>query len=104
MNSLIEEWYHIKTFVGVDDIIKNQGQIVVFPNPGQVGGNLKLMENMTGKGNIEILVFDMNGRLVSSHILNSQSSFQAPKHKGIYTILIREEGRLIGISKQVIID
>jgi len=104
LTRFIEEWYHIQKPLNVDDIAKYQEQLSIFPNPGHSGQKLKLKNNLAASGTIEVLIFDMNGRLVFSDILNSQSSFQAPEHEGIYTILIREKGQLIGYSKQLIIE
>jgi len=68
------------------------------------GQNLTIKEELANKENLEILIFDMQGRLVSRNNLTNQSSIQAPIHKGIYSILIREKSRLIGVTKLVIIE
>jgi len=102
LTRLIEEWYHIKTVVSIDNTEDFKEYISIFPNPSKIGQNLTIKTELTNKDKLEVLVFDMQGKLVSRNVLINQSSFSAPNQEGIYTILIREEGRLIGLAKQVI--
>lgn len=104
LTRLTEEWYHIKTIVNVDKIADFQKRVSIFPNPCAVGQSLTISSDLTNNERLEVLVFDMQGRLVSKNILTNQPSFQAPTQEGGYTILIRREGRLIGIAKQIIIE
>ena len=98
---LVEAWYHVKTTVGVGYVFNPHEHVSISPNPCKVGQSLTLKQQKD-KGSREILVFDIQGRLVMSDILTNQSSFQAPKRQGAYSILIREDGRLIGVSKLII--
>lgn len=104
LTRLVEEWYHIKTTVTVDNVTDFKESVSIFPNPCEVGQNLTIRKELTNKERLEVLVLDMQGRLVSRNTLTTPSSFHAPIHAGAYTILIREEGRLIGIAKQIIIE
>jgi hypothetical protein len=75
-----------------------------YPNPCKIGQTLNIREEFTNKESLEVLIFDIQGRLVSKNMLTNRSSFHAPSQAGVYTILIREEGRLIGIEKQIIME
>ena len=101
---LKEEWYQVKPPGIVDDTTNNLSQVLFFPNPSSLGVQINLTQPWSEKSSLEILVFDINGRMVLTKSLNRQASFQGPSKKGVYTILIREEGRLVGVSKQVIIE
>lgn len=100
---LIEEWYHANTITNIEIVADIKESISVFPNPCKVGQKLKIEIGETYKNGLEILVFELQGKLISRNILTSQSLIYAPTQEGVYTILIREEGRLIGVSKQIII-
>lgn len=101
---LKEEWYHLNTIVDVDAVDNLKASISVFPNPSKIGQNLNFKIAFPDEENLEVLVFDMQGRLISRNLLVNPPSVQAPNKAGIYTILIRQEGRLIGVEKQVVVE
>lgn len=104
LTRLSEGWYHLKMLVDVDNIYDQNEFLSIYPNPSRAGQNLIIKEDLLHKENVEILIFDMQGKLISRNILANQTSFKAPAQEGIYTILIHENGRLVGVTKQVIID
>jgi hypothetical protein len=90
--------------VHVDNPADIKAPVSIYPNPCKIGQTLNIREEFTNKESLEVLIFDIQGRLVSKNMLANQLSFNAPFQAGVYTILIREEGRLIGIQKQIIIE
>jgi len=103
LTRLIEEWYHIKALD--DEGFNNLDEgVFTFPNPSTIGGVITIGNQVKGKGNLQVLIYDMQGRLISTSVLKDQSTFQAPNRKGVYNVLILEEDQLIGVVKQLIIE
>lgn len=104
MWKLIKEWYHLKSTVNTSETISGHSEVSIYPNPGFAGQRLTINGlTMNGKER-EALIFDLNGKLISGKILTNKSSLAAPLNAGIYTIIIREEDRLVGAIKQVVIQ
>lgn len=103
LSFLTEEWYHIKNTVHIDVSTESKKPVSFYPNPCKVGQDLTINMNLSNNSGLEILVFDMEGRLVSHNILLNQTTIHSPIKEGVYSILIREKGQLIGVVKQLII-
>jgi ligand-binding sensor domain-containing protein len=70
----------------------------VFPNPAKVGGqiNLKIKEEAFGKTrNINLFVYDLNGKLVMHRSIHNQVNFQLPNNilPGLYMIQVNQLDR-----------
>lgn len=100
----IEIWFHLKLLVDLDNVNRPSELLSIYPNPCQAGQYLNIKNDLGDQEDVEILIFDIQGKLVSRCSLVKQTIIQAPKQQGIYTILFKKKGQLIGVSKQVIID
>ncbi|MFK7774966.1 MAG: T9SS type A sorting domain-containing protein [Saprospiraceae bacterium] len=99
-----KKWYHLKMLVNVDNINSPNEFLSIYPNPCKVGQQLNINNDLSRKEDVEIFIFDLQGKLISRNVLRNQNNIQAPNQEGIYTIIIREKDRLVGVSKQVVID
>lgn len=102
LSGLIEEWYHLDKPVSVQYITDKSGQITSYPNPCAPGQYLTLKTGANTLEAPEVLVFDAQGRLVSSSPLNASSVVRAPNRAGTYLMLIRDQGRLVGGVRQLV--
>jgi len=75
---------------------------LLFPNPCQTGQQLNIQNLPSGSSKLEVLIFDMQGRLYARQTLNGNAVLQAPAQKGVYTILLRSEDRMLGSFQQVV--
>ncbi len=100
-----EEWYHIKEVVHTEKVFANPLEsLTMFPNPCQPGQTLNIQNDLQYEPDLEIFIFDTKAQLISVNKLDPQASFRAPYHEGVYTFLVWQNGRLIGTSKQVVIE
>ncbi|MCB0707301.1 MAG: hypothetical protein KDC34_18420 [Saprospiraceae bacterium] len=101
--TLKEEWYHLRTPKITEKSTACQEAFILFPNPCRMGQDIQLRSNMETCPKLEILVFDIIGRLVSTYDLENQSVFRAPNSIGTFTVVFREQGKLIGTAKLIVI-
>ncbi len=102
LTSLREEWYHKKKLTNIENEFNSKNKLSIYPNPCKTGQNLYFQNLITDNLDIEILIFDMNGKNVSSNKLNNKSFIKAPHQAGIYMIMVRENDNLIGVAKQIV--
>ncbi len=102
--NLQEEWYHAKELVHNDEWPSTKALLSIYPNPCEPGQLLNLPTDIPIDQNLDILVYHQNGQLVSRTNLKSLSPLKAPEEPGIYTIVFQQNGRLMGTSKQIVIE
>lgn len=102
LTSLREEWYHKKKLTSIENEFNSKNELSIYPNPCKTGQNLYFQNLRTDNLDIEILIFDINGKFVSSNKLNNKSFIQAPHQVGMYMIMVRENDNLIGVAKQIV--
>ena len=73
-----------------------------FHNPCRPGQQLSLKNLPAANSGAEVFIFDMQGRLYARMPLAGNATLRAPAQKGIYTVLIRSEGKILGTFRQVV--
>jgi len=102
LTSVGESWYHKKTYTSIEAITKKEMQLSVYPNPCKAGQDLYLKNVIHNQSDMEVIIFDEQGRMVSCKSYNNKSSFSAPDDTGIYIVILRKEGKKVGVSKQIV--
>jgi hypothetical protein len=100
LSGLIIERIEAPTGVNMEPVERYQTTLDVYPNP--TNGTATLRYTLAREGNVEVTIFDNNGRKVESYNLGSVSSgthtfaWSAPRiASGVYFCALRSEGMLI---------
>ncbi|MEI6410793.1 MAG: T9SS type A sorting domain-containing protein [Bacteroidota bacterium] len=99
-----EEWYHIKGTTGISDKPYQEATTSMFPNPCKAGQEFTFLTNKTRHDRVEIIIFDMQGRLILKQIGNNSVKIPAPQYPGNYIVLMRNNAGLIGLEKLIIVE
>ncbi len=100
---LTEEWYNAPVPVVAEEQHEPAARpFSFFPNPCRPGQQLSIKNLPPKSSKPELLIFDMQGRLYARRPLYNDAFFRAPGQKGVYNILIRSEGRILGTFRQVV--
>lgn len=99
-----EEWYHDETTSSTNDFSKPNKQICLYPNPCKMGQKISIQREITTNENLEALFINQQGQLMKIEKLTNQPSIFAPMETGIITLLLRGDGRLIGVSKLLVVE
>lgn len=100
-----EDWTYVKKSIGLNDIVEEDGNIVVSPNPsnGEINVNYNKDESFIG----ELMVYDINSRLIKnkeSQLLNKGNNKinLNPISSGTYLLLFKNNKTLM--TKIIIIN
>lgn len=104
LSLLNEEWYTVKSTVSTEQNFSHESAVSFFPNPCMSGENINIKRAGTPQTDSEMLIFDMQGRLISRENLYNKSGISAPVSAGIYNILLRENGGISGVTRLVVVD
>ena len=99
-----EEWYHLTLALGSSVAEETSTGLIVYPNPCKTGQPAHLLNLPIQAASMELLLFDVQGRYVSMEISGTPAEVSAPAEPGMYTLLVRSGGRLIGVVKLVVTD
>ncbi|MCA0238786.1 MAG: hypothetical protein LCH81_20605 [Bacteroidetes bacterium] len=99
-----KEWYHLPLALGSNVAEEAPTGVNVYPNPCKSGQALQIAHLPAQSANMELLFFDVQGRLVSREISGVPAEAQAPTKPGVYFLLVRAAGRFVGVVKLVVAD
>ena len=87
--------------VNVDDLIVNQSNLMLSPNPVEAGSELVLRHREDlgraplGQEMGQALIYDLQGRLVSEQHFDHDRLMKAPKERGHYKLVILVDGLIV---------
>ena len=99
-----EEWYHVHVSVDNKEVPLSKDNLTIFPNPCRAGQKVSFLAIPDTERALEILIFDMQGRLIVHEKAASTPNFRTPERSGTYTVLFREKEQLLGVSKLIVTD
>lgn len=104
LTQMNEEWYTVKSAVSTEQNFSHESAVSLFPNPCKSGESIYIKRTGTPQTDSEMLIFDMQGRLINRENLYNKSGISAPSSAGIYNIMFREKGGTSGVTRLVVMD
>jgi hypothetical protein len=92
------------TFQWTIEVPLSKDNLTIFPNPCRAGQKVSFCAIPDTERALEILIFDMQGRLIAHETAASTPNFRTPERSGTYTVLFREKEQLLGVSKLIVMD
>lgn len=102
--SLTEEWYHDESTSNTTSPQRPSKQVLLYPNPCKKGQKITIELETATNENLEALFTNEQGQLIKIEQLTNQASIFAPMETGITTVFLRGNGRLIGVSKLLVVE
>lgn len=87
------------TAIGINEINYSKNTSI-YPNPSQ--GNITINFDMHLKGNVEIFVFDITGRLVKSFESSDNATKLSLENKGVYIVQLKINGT--AVYKKIVVE
>jgi Leucine-rich repeat (LRR) protein len=84
---------------GIKELTNSKYQVSVYPNPASNNFQVSLTDNIEGN----LSIYDVNGKLVLSQIINNNSIDVSGLPEGVYNISITSSLNTTGINKKLVI-
>ena len=98
-NAISANYFNITSTTGIDALSMAKN-ISIYPNPSQ--GNITINFDMHLKGNVEIFVFDITGRLVKSLESSDNATKLSIENKGVYIVQLKINGT--AVYKKIVVE